>query len=71
MLMKWGLDKLEEIKVPAFLTATAIGYPFYLKHGFKEVERWETDLSQWPPAHGMYKNVFMTRMPLGYAASSS
>lgn len=70
MLMKWGTDKLEEMKVPGFIVSSDQGYGLYLKHCFKEIDRWETDLSRWPPGQGMYKNVFLTRMPLGYAASS-
>lgn len=71
MLMKWGTDKLEEMKVPGFIVSTDQGYGLYIKHGFKEIERWETDLSRWQPGQGMYKNVFLTRMPSGYAALSS
>ena len=70
MLMKWGTDKLEEMKVPGFIVSTHQGYGLYLKHGFKEMGRWEVDMSQWPPAEGMYKNVFLTRMPSGYASLS-
>lgn len=71
MLMKWGTDKLEEMKVPGFILSTAQGYGLYLKHGFKEIERWETDMSRWPPGQGMYKNVFLTRMQSGHSASPS
>lgn len=71
MLMKWGTDKLEEMKVPGFIVSTDQGYDFYLKHGFKEIGRWETDMSQWPPGQGMYKNAFLTRMPLGCDSSPS
>lgn len=71
MLMKWGIEKLEEMQVPGFIVSTDQGYGLYLKHGFKEIERWEVDMSRWPPAEGMYKNVFLTRMPCGHAVSSS
>ena len=71
MLMKWGIDKLEEMKVPGFIVSTDQGFGLYLKHGFKEMERWEVDMGRWPPGQGMYKNVFLTRTPAGYAAPSS
>ena len=71
MLMQWGIEKLEEMNVPAFIVSTNQGYGFYLKHGFKEIERWEADMSRWPPAEGMYKNVFLTRMPSSDTESSS
>ena len=70
MLVEWGKDKLEEMKAPAYVVSTDQGYGLYLKHGFKEVGRWEVDMSRWPPGEGMYKNVFLTRMPSGYASSS-
>ena len=70
MLMRWGIDKLDEMKVPGFIIATEQGYGLYIKHGFKEIERWEVDMSQWPPGHGTYKNIFLTRMSLSHTASS-
>ena len=71
MLMKWGTDKLQEMKVPGFIISTDQGYGLYLKHVFKEIERWETDMSRWPPGQGMYKNVFLTSMQSGHSASPS
>ena len=71
MLMKWGTDKLEEMKVPGFIVATDQGYVLYLKHGFKEIGRWEADMSRWPPGQGMYKNAFLTRMPSGHSEYTS
>lgn len=75
MLMKWGTDKLEDMKVPGFILSMDQGYGLYLKHGFKhgfkEIERWETDMGRWPPGQGVYKNVFLTRMQSGHSASPS
>ncbi|KAK3168163.1 hypothetical protein OEA41_004609 [Lepraria neglecta] len=58
-------DKLEEMKVPGFIVATDQGYGLYIKHGFREVERWEVDMGRWPQwgGNGMYMNVFLTRHP--------
>lgn len=47
MLVKWGLDKAEEMKLPAYLEASKAGKPLYVKHGFKEVDRIEFDLTKW------------------------
>ena len=69
MLVKWGTDRIEAMKVPGFVIATNQGYGLYLKHGFKEVDRWEADMSRWPPGQGIYKNIFLTKMPLEYVAS--
>ena len=71
MLMRWGTDKLEEMKVPGFIVSTNQGYGLYLKHGFQEIGRWEVDMSRWPPGEGMYKNAFLTRMPSGYSSLSA
>jgi len=66
MLMKWGTEKLEEMKVPGFIISTDQGYGLYVKHGFREVERWEVDLGRWAQlgGSGPYKNVYLTRIPL-------
>ena len=69
--MTWGTDKLDEMKVPGFIVSTDQGYGLYLKHGFKKIEHWEVGMSQWSSEKGTYKNAFLTRMPSGYAASSS
>ena len=65
MLMKWGTDRLEEMQVPSFIIATDQGYGLYIRHGYKEIERWEIDMGRWPQWgwNGMYKNVFLTRYP--------
>ena len=67
--MKWGTDRLEVMKVAGFVIATDQGHGLYVKHGFKEVERWETDMSRWPPGQGIYKNSFLTKMPSDGVAS--
>ena len=67
--MKFGTDKIEEMKVPGFIISTVQGHGLYLKHGFKEVDRWEVDMNQWSPGEGMYKNIFLTKLPLGYTVS--
>lgn len=65
MLMEWGNTKQEEMQLPGFMVATDQGYGLYIKHGYKEVDRWEADMGRWPQwgGHGMYKNVFLVREP--------
>ena len=65
MLMRWGTDKLEEMQVPSFIISTDQGHGLYIKHGYKEIERWEIDMGRWPQwgGNGMYKNIFLTRYP--------
>lgn len=47
MLIKWGLAKADELKLPAYLEASKAGKPLYLKHGFEEIDRLEYDLTKW------------------------
>ena len=65
MLMRWGIDKLEEMQVPSFIISSDQGHWLYMKHGYKEIERWEIDMGRWPQwgEKGMYKNTFLTRYP--------
>lgn len=65
MLMEWGTDKLEEMQVPSFIIASSQGYGLYIKHGYKEIERWEIDMGRWSQwgGNGMFKNFFLTRYP--------
>jgi len=63
MLMNWGNAKQEEMNWPGFIEATDQGYGLYIKHGYKEVERWEVDMERWAElgGSGMYKNVYLVR----------
>ena len=65
MLMKWGIDKLDEMQVPSFIVSSEQGYGLYMKHGYKEIDRWEIDMGRWPQwgGNGMYMNAFLTRYP--------
>jgi predicted N-acetyltransferase YhbS len=35
MLIKWGLDKADKSSLPAFLEASAMGRPLYVRWGFE------------------------------------
>ena len=63
MLMEWGNKKQEEMKLPGFIEATVQGYGLYLKHGYREMERWEFDLGNWSQwgGSGMYMNAYLVR----------
>ena len=65
MVMRWGTGKLEEMQVPSFIVSSEQGYGLYMKHGYKEVDRWEVDMGRWPQwgGNGMYMNAFLTRYP--------
>lgn len=70
MLMKWGTDKLEEMRWPGIIVSTDQGHGLYVKHGFREVEHWEVDMGQWPQygGSGMYRKFLLTRFPSEEAA---
>lgn len=71
MLMKWGNSKQEKMKLPGFVEATDQGYGLYIKHGYREIERWEFDMGEWSElgGSGMYRNVYLVRDLPGDAAS--
>ena len=58
------------MKWRSFIISTDEGYKLYLKHGWKEVDRWEADLGRWSESSKgvMYKNVYMIREPSGDVA---
>lgn len=58
--MKWGTDRLEEMKVGSVIVSTEQGVPLYLKHGYQEVEEWDVDLEQWG-GQKRYRNAILTR----------
>ncbi len=62
MLMKWGIDRLEQMKMPSVVVSTEQGFEFYKKHGYKEVQRWDIDLGRWG-GDGYYKNIILERYP--------
>jgi GNAT superfamily N-acetyltransferase len=41
MCVQWGIDKCEELGIPAYLEASDLGVPVYTKLGFKTVEEVE------------------------------
>lgn len=59
-LMKWGTEKIEQMKGQSIIIATEEGYGLYVKHGFTEVERMDVDLEQWG-GHGRYTSAILTR----------
>ena len=51
-LMEWGKLKADELGVPIYLESSDKGHRFYQKHGFKDVEVLDIDLSSFGgPVH--------------------
>ena len=59
MLIKWGLEKAKELKLPAYLEASPAGKPLYIKHGFHEIGRSEFDLQKWGGGDEIETVVYM------------
>ena len=64
MIMEWGVEKGEALGVPSIILSTDVAYGFYLKYGYREVERRVVDMGQWGGS-GLYKNVFLVREGCG------
>ncbi|ETN37745.1 uncharacterized protein HMPREF1541_07368 [Cyphellophora europaea CBS 101466] len=47
MLIKWGIQRSEELNLPAYLEATSAGHGLYAKHGFQDIGRLDFDLAKW------------------------
>jgi predicted GNAT family N-acyltransferase len=59
MLVKWGLDKADKAKLPAYLEASEEGRPLYAKMGFKPVEENYFDLAKFGYEGGELNTVMM------------
>ncbi|CAI6333311.1 unnamed protein product [Periconia digitata] len=44
-LLKWGLQRADELGLPTYLESSPIGQPLYKKHGFKDVGSVDVDLT--------------------------
>lgn len=45
MLIKWGLQRADELNLPVYLESSPVAHDFYEKHGFKDVNKIEVDLT--------------------------
>ncbi|OAP60120.1 hypothetical protein AYL99_05122 [Fonsecaea erecta] len=67
-LLAWLLPRADRMGIPVVLAATPIGYPFYLRHGFVEVDggsrrcHIECDMASWGGS-GVHRHVLMIRRP--------
>lgn len=46
-LVKWGVDRADELGLSAYTEASEQGLNLYLRYGFKEVDRVTVDLEPW------------------------
>jgi GNAT superfamily N-acetyltransferase len=61
-LLKHGLDLADAEDRQAYIEATRMGHPVYLKLGFRDVDSIEVDLRKWG-GEGTGRNTIMLREP--------
>ncbi|KAF7561043.1 hypothetical protein G7046_g3098 [Stylonectria norvegica] len=77
-LLNWGTKQADRKGAVSWVHSSEAGWPFFAKHGFKEVERLTVDLDEWsirpPPRDGVtrdrakwgeYSFRYMLRQPVG------
>ncbi|EEP76732.1 predicted protein [Uncinocarpus reesii 1704] len=64
LLLKEGLAVADKHNIPAWLEASAAGYPLYKKFGFEDVEIFDMDLTKYG-GKTVARSVAMVRQPQG------
>ncbi|KAF2253765.1 acyl-CoA N-acyltransferase [Trematosphaeria pertusa] len=62
-LLKWGMQKADELGLPVYLESSTEGHHFYQKHGFKDVDVLRIDFSQFGGGDVMHVAPLMIREP--------
>ena len=61
MLMKWGTERADKLRLPCFLESSPDGLRLYKKCGFERVGAFMTDISLAQDGSDMYEHVVMIR----------
>ncbi|PYI05940.1 hypothetical protein BO78DRAFT_139068 [Aspergillus sclerotiicarbonarius CBS 121057] len=56
LLVAWGVQKADELGLPAYTEASPEGLGLYLRHGFREVDRVTVDLEEWGGPKGDFSS---------------
>ena len=64
MLVRWGIERMEERGWPSVIVATEKGNPLYVKHGYQVLRSWGVDLGL-HGGDGVYRNTILVRYPSG------
>ncbi len=70
-LLEWGLERADQLGLPAYLESSKVGYRLYKRHGFEDVDEIVTDLGKWGGPEGIYKHICMIRQPVRRAVDPS
>ncbi|RFU35701.1 hypothetical protein B7463_g724, partial [Scytalidium lignicola] len=62
MLLKWGIEKVDNLNAQIYLEATPAAYPMYRKYGWEEVDRFMLDLGKYG-GEGLHPVPAMIREP--------
>lgn len=64
LLVKWGTDRADELKLPCFLESSEAGQHLYAKNGFEPVHEEIFDLKKYDK-EGIERNTAMIRPAKG------
>lgn len=59
MLLQWGIERIDDHGLPAYLEATPAGLSLYQRFGFREVDRLRLETLPWK--EGDFFNICMIR----------
>ncbi|KAF2678956.1 hypothetical protein K458DRAFT_422618 [Lentithecium fluviatile CBS 122367] len=63
-LLKWGMQKADELGLPAYLESSPNAHGFYKRHGFGDVEIFELDLGFYGGPEKVHTAPLMIRQPV-------
>ncbi|ORY06770.1 acyl-CoA N-acyltransferase [Clohesyomyces aquaticus] len=62
-LLRWGTTKADTVGLPVYLESSPAGHPFYLKHEFADIDRFDLDLRPFGGPEEPYITPLMLREP--------
>ena len=62
MLLHWGLDRADALRLPCYLESTPAGLPLYKSRRFEEVDVIDLDMSKWG-IEGISRYMCLLRRP--------
>ena len=59
MLVKWGIERADDLQLPCYVESTPAAHSIYVKHGFEDVDRLKLDVA--PFKEGDFFHACMIR----------
>jgi hypothetical protein len=60
MLVKWGVDLADQLKINAYLESSPMAHRLYAKHGFQDIDEMVFDMGDWG-GKGTHTTTYMLR----------